>query len=452
MRHLFYSIVFWLLVSSLGYSQEQFIVKNKKGTDKIEFKLINNLIVIPLEINGVTLSFLVDTGVSKPIVFNFLNISDSLKIKNPQSILLRGLGEGEPINAFRSRNNVFRIGAVVNNNQDLYAIHDSDINFSSKLGMPIHGIIGFDLFKDLVVEINYKRQFLKLTNPGKEVNKPCRTCEEFVLEFYNNKPYIMGEVEIDKKRIPVKMLMDSGGSDALWLFENKKEGIVVSDYYFNDFLGHGLSGSVYGKRSKIKAFYLKNFAIKNPNVAFPDSTSIGHVLSHKERHGSIAAGVLKRFNLIFNYRKATVILKKNSFFKAPFGYNKSGIELAHDGVQFVKEAGYFVSHTAPKVNQKLENSTQTEFNSSYKLTLKPVYSIVELRANSPADKAGLQIGDRILSINNKRAYRFTLQKLTEFFYGDHGTRIKLKIERDGSIFVCNFNLEDVLNNKKGLKP
>ena len=37
------------------------------------FKLINNLIIIPVEVNGVTLSFLLDTGVSKPIIFNFLN-------------------------------------------------------------------------------------------------------------------------------------------------------------------------------------------------------------------------------------------------------------------------------------------------------------------------------------------------------------------------------------------
>lgn len=449
MKNVFYVVIFCLLATGFGYSQGQFIVNNKKGTDKIKFKLINNLIIIPLDINGVTLSFLVDTGVSKPIIFNFLNISDGLKIKNSQRIQLRGLGEGESIEALRSRNNTFKIGDVVNTNQDLYAINDSDINFSPKLGVPIHGIIGYDLFKDLVVEINYKRRFLKLRNQDNYTHKPCRNCETFNLGFYNSKPYIMGEVEIAENRIPVKMLIDSGGSDALWLFENEKEGIVLGETYFNDFLGHGLSGSVYGKRSKIKAFHLKKFTIKKPNVAFPDSTSIGHVLSHKERHGSVSGGVLKRFNLIFNYRKSMVTLKKNSFFKAPFRYNKSGIELAHDGVQLVKETDYVVS--GANAIQKSDNNSKVVFNANYKLTLKPAYTIVELRTNSPAYKAGLQIGDRVLSVNNKPAYHFSLQKLTELFYSDHGTRIKLKIERKDEVLVYSFKLEDVLN-KKSLKP
>lgn len=451
MKNAFYVMIFCLLVTGFGYSQGQFVVNNKKGIDKIKFKLINNLIIIPLEINGVTLSFLVDTGVSKPIIFNFLQISDSLKIKNTQSIQLRGLGEGESIEALRSRNNTFRIGDVVNTNQDLYAIHDSDINFSPKLGVPIHGIIGFDLFKDLVVEINYKRRFLKLKNQDSYSYNPCRNCETLFLEFCNSKPYITGEVEIAKKRIPVKMLIDSGGSDALWLFENEKEGIVINETYFNDFLGHGLSGSVYGKRSKIEAFHLSKFTIKNPNVAFPDSTSIGLALNHKERHGSVSGGVLKRFNLVFNYRKSMVILKKNSSFNAPFRYNKSGIELAHDGMQLVKEVGYYVSGTSSQANQKPESNSKAVFKSNYNLALKPAYTIVELRANSPAGKAGLQIGDRILSVNNKQAYHFSLQKLTELFYNHHGTRIKLKIEREGEVFVYSFKLEDVLN-KKSLKP
>jgi hypothetical protein len=218
MKKAFYIIVFLVFATSLCYSQGRFVVENKKGTDKIKFKLINNLIVIPVEINGVRLSFLVDTGVSKPIIFNFLNISDSLKIKNPEKILLRGLGEGESIEALRSKNNRLTIGDATNNDQDLYAIHDAGLDFSPKLGEPIHGIIGYDLFKDLIVEVNYAKRFLKLNNQENYVYKQCRKCENIDLEFYNKKPYVTGEVKIQNKKIPVKMLIDSGGSDALCLF------------------------------------------------------------------------------------------------------------------------------------------------------------------------------------------------------------------------------------------
>ncbi|GAL68178.1 hypothetical protein JCM19301_320 [Jejuia pallidilutea] len=43
-------------------AQDQFVLHNKSGKDKIRFKLINNLIVFPVEVNGVKLSFLLDTS------------------------------------------------------------------------------------------------------------------------------------------------------------------------------------------------------------------------------------------------------------------------------------------------------------------------------------------------------------------------------------------------------
>ena len=155
MKKIFTLIIIFFCLSNLSYSQGKFIVQNKKRSDKIRFKLINNLIVIPVEINGVELSFLLDTGVSKPIIFNFLNVSDTLKIKDTEKIFLRGLGEGESVEALKSKNNVFKIGDAIKLNQDLYAVFDANLNFAPRLGVPIHGILGFDFFKDLVIEINY---------------------------------------------------------------------------------------------------------------------------------------------------------------------------------------------------------------------------------------------------------------------------------------------------------
>ncbi|WP_277926372.1 aspartyl protease family protein [Aestuariivivens sediminicola] len=438
--------VFFFLSHSV-FSQGRFTVQNGQKSDKIKFKFINNLIVFPVKINGVELSFLLDTGVSKPIIFNILNVSDSLRIKNTESIYLRGLGEGESVEALKSSNNVFQIGDAINLNQDLYAVYDSNLNFAPRLGIPIHGIIGFDLLKDLVVEINYAHKYIRLTEPPQFKYKACKKCDRLNLEFYNNKPYLNATVTIDQKEIPVKLLIDSGGSDALWLFEDESLGIRSGEKFFNDFLGHGLSGSVYGKRSRVDAFTLKGYTLKNVNVAFPDSSSISYARRIKDRNGSISGNILKRFNVIIDYRRAIVTFKKNGYFKSKFTYNKSGIELAHDGLRLVRERDASINPVNGLERNENTNGTRIVLDTRYKLSLKPAFSIVELRAGSPAEKAGLKIGDQLLVINGKQAYQLSLQDIMEMFYADAGKRIRMRIDRDGVIMNLSFILENVFDKK-----
>lgn len=439
-------ILIFFCFNIFGFSQARFVIQNTKGSDKFPFKFVNNLIVIPVEVNGVELSFLLDTGVSKPIIFNFLNVSDTLRIKETETIFLRGLGEGEPVEALKSKNNVFKIGDAIKLSQDLFAVFDANLNFAPRLGVPVHGILGFDLFKDLIVEINYSNKFIRLTEPSMFRYKDCKKCERFNLEFYNNKPYISAKVKVDKEDIPVKLLIDSGGSDALWLFEDDSLGIISKGKYFEDFLGHGLSGSVYGKRSIIKEFSLKSFVLKRANVAFPDSSSIIFAKKIKGRNGSLAGNILKRFNVIIDYPNALITLKKNTHFNEKFNYNRAGIELAHNGVRVVKENDFNAYDSyRPLGNQdsKTNSGTRIVFNPTYKLSLTPAYSIVELRKGSPADKVGLEVGDIVLSINGKSTHTFSLQHLIMMFYEDVGKKIKLKIERKGIILAFSFKLEDV---------
>lgn len=409
--------IFALLLNLSCFSQAAYKMNSNKKSSKIGFQLISNLIIIPVEVNNIKLSFLLDTGIRKPIVFNFIKNSDSLKVLNTEKTYLKGLGDEGLIEALKSSRNKFKIADIVNYNQIFYAIFNSSINFTPKLGVPVHGIIGSDFFKDFVVEINYSKRFIKLTKHEDYKFKVCKKCEVFNLEFHNDKPYLNAQTVIDGKEIPVKLLIDSGSSGALWLFEEDSIGIKVGDNYFKDFLGFGLSGIIYGKRTKIEAFKMKSFIIEKPKVAFPDSSIVANFKTIKNRNGSLGGEILKRFRATINYKESKIILKKNGLFNAPFEYNKSGVIIEHAGIKWVTEKDI---DAAPYSYGRSTTNNQVRINAIYspktKLVIKPLFNIANVRPNSPAAKAGLRKGDIIISIGSSELSNITLQEVLEKFH------------------------------------
>lgn len=188
---------------------------------------------------------------------------------------------------------------------------------SGKLGFPVNGIIGYDILKDFVVTVNYISKKITFDSPEIYRYKECRKCETFDLFFYKNKPYIDGEIVVQTptlKTIPVQLLIDSGGTDSLWLFENEDLGISIPENSFEDYIGEGISGSIFGMRSRLKSFSLKSFKIKNINVAYLDSISTNYAKKLKTRNGSLGGNILKRFKVIFDYPNSKITLKKNRNF------------------------------------------------------------------------------------------------------------------------------------------
>ncbi|MEN8857063.1 MAG: retropepsin-like aspartic protease [Flavobacteriaceae bacterium] len=155
LRTIFLSL---FLLSTFALSSQNtgfhFFDKNKKFED-VNFKLINNIIVIPLEINGEPINFNLDTWVNKTIVFNSSN-ADTIFLCLDKKFQLRGLGKGLPVDAIVSNNNSFRIQNLVSNNQRVFIVLKDEFDLSAKMGMTIHGVIGYDLLKDLILRVNYK--------------------------------------------------------------------------------------------------------------------------------------------------------------------------------------------------------------------------------------------------------------------------------------------------------
>lgn len=387
------------------------------------------------------MSFILDTGVNKTIIFN-LSKNDSIGLLNPEKVSLKGLGDGESVEAIISRNNKLQVKDAFGNNEAVYVILKDFFDLSSKMGTTIHGIIGYNLLKDFVVKINYKTKKIDFYKPESFKYKKCKKCEVLPIQFYRKKPFVEVNVQLDtvnNVQTPVKMLVDSGGSDALWLFENSKAAIKTPLKYFNDLLGEGLSGSIYGNRSRIPKLIIGNYEIERPTVSFLDTLSTQNARKLKERNGSIGGNILKRFKVWIDYPNKKITLRKNASFKNDFNYNMSGLDIVYNGKQLVKEE--VIKPVSDSFNNDIQTNNTISFVANYTYKFKPSYIIKNVVKNSPADRAGLQAGDILSSINRKPVHSYKLNEIVSKMQERVNKKIIITILRYGSKQTFEFRLE-----------
>lgn len=438
----FFMLFFGLFTPFSLLAQQDFSIEDHRTKVVIPFKLINNLVFIPIKVNGIELNFLLDSGVEETILFS-MEDKKEVSFNNVEKIKLRGLGSEEEIEGLKSTNNTLETHGLKSHNHLLYIILDQSFNLSSHIGIPVNGIIGYQFFKNNLVEINYQKKRVTIhTNNEKNQKRIEKKFKTIPITIERSKPYILANAVVDSVNIPAKLLIDIGNSDAFWVFENNK--IKLPKKNFPDFLGKGFSGDVEGHRAKIVKFSVDEFNFKNPIVAFPDSSSIKNVRMVPGRIGSVGGEVLKRFTVILDYEDKKMFLKKNSKFSEPFTYNKSGITVQHNGLQWVQETVHLETVQVVSSPNEATLSDKKDDNFRYKFLLKPVYEIVNIRKNSTAAKCGLKTGDIIVSINGNIPYKYSLQQINALLKSEEDIWISLEVERNSLILKFRFKLEDEL--------
>ena len=438
---LFFFLVFFAIPV---FSQQGFEFHNDKSEKvKVPIRLINNLVFIPVKVNGVELLFLLDSGVEETILFGFED-PQKLNLNNVLKINIQGLGDNQAVEGLKSSGNLLTIGTLQSRNHLLYLILDPSFNLSNYVGVTVNGIIGSAAFKNQLVAVDYAKKIVTFHKEEANFqNKIQKTYERIPLVLKKNKPYLDAKVKMNEEDVVVKLLVDSGNSDAVWLFERFSDKIIVPEKHYQDYLGQGLSGSVEGKRAKIPQFSLGSFQFNETIVAFPDSVSLKNINIQSNRLGSLGGEILRRFTTVFDYKNGWLYLKKNKYFKSTFFYNKSGIEVWHTGVQLIKQLVVVPDNSMVLRSEdvKLDNVNPRV---KYKLALKPVYEIGYLRKNSNAEQCGLRVGDEIVSVNDKQAFTLSLQELNALLWSENEIWIEVVVKRGGKLLRFKFKLIDVL--------
>lgn len=430
------------LFPNLGIAQS-FQLPPGTSEEKIKVKIVSNIVIIPVVVNGTPLSFILDTGANGTIIFQ-IESDQKIEAKNATYIEMRGAGEGDPIKAIKSTGNSISVGSAISRSEDMYVILDELSNFSPRLGFAVQGILGFQFFKDFIVEINYPREYIIIHKPESYTYSKKKKNFDTQLLFHRNRPYIKTTITLDEGISSAQMLLDSGASDALWLFKNKKH-ISVPKRNFKDYLGIGLNGNINGSRAFTPNLQVGPFKFAQVTTAFPDSTSIQNLHVSEWRNGSVGADFLKRFHCIIDYPNRKLTLTKNRDYNAPFVYNKSGLVIKHGEYTLSKK---LLSSNDQSISRANEYTAQivNVFKSTnyYKTILLPTYEIAEIRPNSPAADSGFQTGDLILRINNRNTEKMSLEEINNYFYQEGGKVVRIRIEREGIPFNLAFTLKDIL--------
>jgi hypothetical protein len=377
---------------------------------KVKFKLINNLIVIPLRINNSdTLNFILDSGVSNTLLTELMSY-DSLWLQEAKEVTLHGLGNGEPLKALKSSGNRIDISGLSGENQEICIFMKNVLNLSSKLGMKINGIIGYDLFKDVIAEINYSESVITFHNKKFFNLEKYRKNNYFMpMEMEGTKPYIkLKVVQKDNDTNQVKLFFDTGGSHSMWLDQYDNNFIKLPDSLRYTCLGIGLNGKVFGSIGRINKILFGPYALYDPIVCYPDSENIKGYRQLDNRHGSIGAEILKRFNIIIDYPHNLLLFKKNRYFYNKFLYNSSGMELAA---------------TIPGL---------------------PFYVVDAIEPGSAAERCGIKTGDQIETVNGTDTKELSLPELVKIFETTRDCKLKMTVVRNGNELKMTMYLKKLL--------
>lgn len=391
------------LSAQVQKNPKRFYIENsRKKYVQLPFKLINNLVVLPVFVNNSdTLNFILDSGLSNTIITD-KELADRLNMRYLKELKMYGFGGGTALSALHSVENTIRIPGITGEHQDIVVIPDPDFDFSKLLGIKVHGLLGYNLFRDLIIEVNYDSRYITFHTPRSYVYKNRKRVTTLPLAIIDTKPFITSEIlQENNSRTEARFLIDSGASFALWLDLNSDSSFILPQRTEPVYLGTGLGGAVYARAGRIKEFGNGNMRLQNVIASYADTSITATPFYDDQRNGTIGADILSRFNVVYDYRNCKISFRPNSKTKQAFEINLSGMEIC-----------------CPSPGENL-------------------FNISTICQDSPAYKAGLKTGDQVLGINYQELSGMNLSEVHALLLKKQGKKMNVLYKRDGKVNSVN---------------
>lgn len=291
----------------------------------LPFHLSGSHIFIDVRINdSEPMHFIFDTGAASTVI----NQRQAKRLKLSSDGFTPVRGRKGPSLAYYSRNSRMRMGGMLL--EKVRVVHLPLDHIQRALGKNVDGIIGQDLLKHYVVQINYDTQTITLYDAQKFTPPAGYHARPF--EIISGRPYIEGVLTLDDGHtLSGRFQVDNGSGSSITLYSPTVEKHQLANKI-------GRTRTVYtmgftGIVDRNDAGRLKNFDLgwcQLTNVPIRLNRSAYFKKAFHDGIGHIGNALLKRFNIVFDYHNKVSYWQPNYSFAEEFAAAYSGLVLKTD--------------------------------------------------------------------------------------------------------------------------
>jgi len=291
-----------------------FRLTNALNFTEVTFRLVNDLIIIPVKVNGSKeLNFILDTGTSSPVILNSRYIR-KLKLPLSRDVRFQGAGMGEEVRGKVIPKMSLQIADAYAEHIGGVVLDRNPLSNTMINGIRIHGIIGTSLFRSFAVEIDYLSQTLRLYERDDFLQLNTYSIHEMDLDY--SRPILKTIVEFEGQQYPLRLMVDTGFNSELLIYDHSV--INHKPIAFSE-MGKGYSGTIKAAEARMKSLQLADRRIFDVRTYFPSPKTYKKAAetSPDQRDGIIGNALLKHFCVVLDYANSRFYLREHLLAEPP---------------------------------------------------------------------------------------------------------------------------------------
>jgi hypothetical protein len=372
------------------------------GTAKLPFDYRARHVWLKASVDGgPPQDFLFDTGASVTVLDSAWAATHGLKTSGRMQAAGAGAAGGASFTTLGS----LRVASPANDGVELHdvkvAVLDVNPSFEPMFWRSMAGVIGYDVISRFVVTVDYDDSMLVLHDPATWTYTGTEKPLSMVMN--GTVPALKGKFDDADEGL---FRLDVGSSSTVDVHAPfaKRTGILNRMGKTTRFDGVGFGGTFSSDVGRLRSMSLGPYEWDDPVVTVSHATE--GAFASEEFAGNIGNRILERFKVTFDYERRQVYLEPGKRYA-------DRDQLTRTGVLLTKRSGQV--------------------------------GVESVLADSPAEHAGLRIGDQVLAVDGRDIAQWDLPELTQLFdEGEAGRKVEVRVLRGGQPKQLKIKLADVV--------